>query len=133
MNSPNSLSHIFREVGPILLTTSGPSSGLAPTVPCPFAGDTRTEHNTPGPATETERTQDQESVTKDRPAQGSIWKRIQENQEIRATTNQSANQEQGQEIKELALKVMDKRELGLEQDNAVWYVVEDQILSGNFR
>lgn len=35
-----------------------------------------------------------------------------------APSNQRANQEQGQEIKELALKVVDKRELGLEQDNA---------------
>lgn len=68
-----------------------------------------------GPATETE---DQEAATKDRPAQGSRWKCIQENWEIGATSNQSANQEQGQEIKELALKVVDERELELEQANA---------------
>lgn len=71
-----------------------------------------------GPATETEETQDQEAATKDRPAQGSRWKCIQENWEIRATSNQSTNQEPGQEIKELALKVVDKGELRLEQDNA---------------
>lgn len=70
------------------------------------------------PASETEETQDQESVTKDRLAQSSRWKRTQENWEMRAISNQRANQEQGQEIKDLALKVEDKRELGLEQDNA---------------
>lgn len=70
-----------------------------------------------GPATETEETQDQESVTKDWPAQGSKWKCIQENWEIMGTSNQRANQEQGEEIKELTLQVVDKHELGLEQGN----------------
>lgn len=33
------------------------------------------------------------------------------------TSNQRANQEQGEEIKELTLQVVDKHELGLEQGN----------------
>lgn len=71
-----------------------------------------------GPDTEPQETPDLESDTKDRSAQGSRWKRTQENWEIRATSNQRTNQEQGQEIKELALKVVDKHKLALEQDNA---------------
>lgn len=70
-----------------------------------------------GPATETEETQDQESVTKDSqpkapggnaPRKTEKWVLPQTKEQIKSKVRKS----------KLALKVVDKRELGLEQDNA---------------